>query len=297
MLSVLAVICGADSFVAIAPFGRLNEEWLRTFPGLPNGIPSHDTPGRVFARLDAARFEECFRDRAQAAFQPTGGRVVHVDGKCLRGSHDRGLEPLHPDRRLGLGQPSGAGPDRGEQQIQRNHGYPGAACACRSWRAAFNGEFIWHSTGSANVPNRPFTAPIHPRPATLRLPWVGKSHGRIEIRRCRATGDPDLLARVDPDREWRDPASLVRVESERRCGNRVSTEVRCFIPACPQGQAATEAVRKYWSIENAHYRVLDVAFGEADSRIRTGHAAHNTVIPGASSTSGWRLGTRTACAN
>ncbi len=93
VLSVLAVICGADSFVAIALFGRLNEEWLRTFLALPHGIPSHDTLGRVFARLDAARFEECFRDWVQAAFELTGGQVVPVDGKCLRGSHDRG-----PDR-------------------------------------------------------------------------------------------------------------------------------------------------------------------------------------------------------
>ena len=97
VLSVLAVICGADSFVAIALFGQLNEEWLRTFLELPHGIPSHDTLGRVFARLDAARFEECFRDWVQAAFELTGGQVVPVDGKCLRGSHDRGrgLAPLH----------------------------------------------------------------------------------------------------------------------------------------------------------------------------------------------------------
>ena len=84
------VICGADSFVAIALFGWLNEEWPRTFPGLPNGIPSHDMSGRVFARLDEARFEEGFRDRVQAAFKPTGGRVVPVAGKSVRGSHDRG---------------------------------------------------------------------------------------------------------------------------------------------------------------------------------------------------------------
>ena len=62
---------------------------------------------------------------------------------------------------------------------------------------------------------------------------VGKGHGRIESRRCWTTGDPDLLAHVDPDREWRDLASLVWVESERRCGDRVSTEVRGFISSLP----------------------------------------------------------------
>ena len=103
---------------------------------------------------------------------------------------------------------------------------------------------------------------------------VGKGHGRIEIRRCRATGDPD--------REWRDLASLVRVESERHCGDRVSTEVRGFISSLPpKAQPQLRTVRKHWSIENAHHWVLDVAFGEDGSRIRTGHAAHNMVIPGA----------------
>ena len=63
VLSVPAVSCGTDSFVAIALFGELHEEWLRTFLELSNGIPSHDTLGRVFARLDASGFEEGFRDR------------------------------------------------------------------------------------------------------------------------------------------------------------------------------------------------------------------------------------------
>ena len=97
VLSVLAVICGADSFVAIALFGQLNEAWLRTFLALPHGIPSHDTLGRVFARLDAARFEEGFRDWVQDTFALTNGPVVPIDGKSVRGSHDRGrgLGPLH----------------------------------------------------------------------------------------------------------------------------------------------------------------------------------------------------------
>ena len=97
MLSVLAVICGTDSFVAIALFGQRHEEWLRTFLALPHGIPSHDTLGRVFARLDASGFEEGFRDWVQEAFELTAGQVVPVDGKSVRGSHDRGrgLGPLH----------------------------------------------------------------------------------------------------------------------------------------------------------------------------------------------------------
>ena len=72
--------------MVIALFGRLNEEWLRTFLALPNGIPLHDTLGRVFARLDAVRFEEGFRDWVQVAFALTEGQVVSVAARACAAS-------------------------------------------------------------------------------------------------------------------------------------------------------------------------------------------------------------------
>jgi hypothetical protein len=60
IIAILAVICGADSWVEIAAFGREKEEWLKQFLELPNGIPSHDTFGRIFSLLDPDAFEHCF---------------------------------------------------------------------------------------------------------------------------------------------------------------------------------------------------------------------------------------------
>ena len=76
--------------MAIALFGQLHEAWLRTFLELPHGIPSHDTLEWVFARLDAAGFEEGFRDWVQGAYELIDGQVVPIDSKSVRGSHDRG---------------------------------------------------------------------------------------------------------------------------------------------------------------------------------------------------------------
>jgi predicted transposase YbfD/YdcC len=88
-LTICAVICGADSFVAVEAFGHAKVDWLRRFLTLPNGIPSHDTIGAVFARLDPGAFEQCFLNWVNAVFERTTGKVIAIDGKTLRRSYDR----------------------------------------------------------------------------------------------------------------------------------------------------------------------------------------------------------------
>lgn len=89
-IAICAVICGADSWVHVEMFGRGKEEWFRTFLELPNGIPSHDTFGDVFSRLDPEQFQRCFIEWTQAVADLLPGEVVAVDGKTARRSHDKG---------------------------------------------------------------------------------------------------------------------------------------------------------------------------------------------------------------
>ena len=86
ILSLCAVIAGADSFVAIEKFGRAKEPWLKTFIDLPNGIPSHDTLGRIFAALNPSALAEAFRAWVAGVARLSNGEVVAIDGKTLRRS-------------------------------------------------------------------------------------------------------------------------------------------------------------------------------------------------------------------
>ncbi len=88
IIAICAVICGADTWVAVEEFGNAKIDWFRTFLELPNGIPSHDTFGRVFALLDPEQFQHCFPSWVQAISHITDGEIVALDGKTLRRSHD-----------------------------------------------------------------------------------------------------------------------------------------------------------------------------------------------------------------
>ena len=88
VITICAVICGADSWVAIESFGQAKYKWLATFLELPEGIPSHDTFGRVFAAIDSTKFEGCFINWICGAIEVTQGQIIAVDGKQLRGSYD-----------------------------------------------------------------------------------------------------------------------------------------------------------------------------------------------------------------
>jgi predicted transposase YbfD/YdcC len=89
-IAICAVICGADTWVDIETYGSSKIEWLKQFLELPNGIPSHDTFSRVFARLNPEQFQQCFINWIKSISNIPQGEVVAIDGKKLRHSYDSG---------------------------------------------------------------------------------------------------------------------------------------------------------------------------------------------------------------
>src|SRR5258708_17530573 len=93
---IVLAICGAEGWVEIEAFGKAKEAWFTQLLNLPNGIPSHDIFGRVFALIDPKQFEASFFQWVQGISKTVTG-VIAIDGKTLRRSHDQraGKKALH----------------------------------------------------------------------------------------------------------------------------------------------------------------------------------------------------------
>jgi predicted transposase YbfD/YdcC len=89
VIAICAFICGAEGWVDVELFGKSKLTWLKTFLELPNGIPSHDTLGRVFSMIDAQQFQLAFYEWVLAVNEIVHGQIINIDGKCLRGSDDK----------------------------------------------------------------------------------------------------------------------------------------------------------------------------------------------------------------
>lgn len=78
-ITICAVICGADGWAGIEAYGKAKQEWLETFLELPNGIPSHDTFGRVFSLIPPTELQACFLNWVKAIAELTSGEGEGVN--------------------------------------------------------------------------------------------------------------------------------------------------------------------------------------------------------------------------
>ncbi|SHK28059.1 DDE_Tnp_1-associated [Paramaledivibacter caminithermalis DSM 15212] len=94
-IAVVATIANADGWIEIGDFAEDKEQWLRKYLSLKNGVPSHDTFKRVFENIDSDAFNKAFIDWTRKMSDHTDGRIVAVDGKTSRRSHDGEKGAIH----------------------------------------------------------------------------------------------------------------------------------------------------------------------------------------------------------
>jgi predicted transposase YbfD/YdcC len=295
-IALCGVICGADDWVAIEAFGQEKEAWLRTFLELPGGIPSHDTFGRVFARLNPDEFCQCFLAWVRAVVGEVGEQVVAVDGKTLWGSHDRsaGKEALHLVSAWATASGLVVGQVATDAKSNEITAIPsllqlldlegatvtidamGSQTAIAAQLVKQDADYVLalkdnHPTLRDRVrlafaDARRAVGTTRPLADVAPAVTHDRAHGRAETRRCLAIGDPTYRAYIDPERRWAGLRSVVLIGSTRRVGTTVTTGDRYHLTSLPA------------DAENRLHWVLDVVFREDHSCVRDGHAPENLAI-------------------
>jgi len=306
VMALCAIMCGADTWVDVEAFGIAKLKWFRRFLPLPNGIPSHDTFGDVFARIDPAEFEACFLRWVQSAMDVTDGQVVAVDGKTLRRSHDhrRGKAAIHmvsawaQQNRLVLGQlkvddksneitaiPAllqvleiagcivtidaiGTQTEVAQTIIAKDADYN---LAVKKNQGQLYEDLEATFAGMEHEPER---TPVHDYTKT-----VNKGHGRLEIRECWTISHPDYIRALRTGHAWAGLQTLVMVRATRQVGDETTIKTRYYISSRQTTAAKHLAiVRGHWSVENDLHWTLDIAFREDECRVRVGHGDENFAI-------------------
>ena len=307
VIALCATICGADHYTEMEDYGKAKERWLRGFLELPHGIPSHDTFGRVFARLDPEAIRACFLTWVEALRQtPLTDGVIALDGKTLRRSFDAasGQSALHmvsawaSSVRLVIGQV------KTSQKSNEITAIPYlldlldvAGCVvtidaigCQKEIArqirSKGADYVLALKGNQTSLFDDVTAYFadaqergyRNRPVTCHE-TRDYEHGRVEVRRYCASGEVEWLARTGQERDWDGLNSIVMVESERTQGGRTTCTRRYYITSLPaDAERIAGAVRAHWSIENQLHWSLDVSFSEDQCRVRKDHAPENLAV-------------------
>ena len=303
VIAICAVICGADGWVEVEAFGHAKHKWVKTFLELPNGIPSHDTFGRVFGVLDPDQFQSCFLSWITAVSQVTQGQVIAIDGKTLRRSHDKALgkraivmvSAWATANRLVLGQVKVD--DKSNEitaipELLQALDISGCilsidATGCQKEIAADtvgqDADYVLalkENQGRLyedvvllfdDLEASQFSAYEYDHELT-----VNKDHGRIEIRQCWTIADPEVLSHLRNAGEWEKLTTVAKVQAERHIGTEKTIEDRYYLSSLEgNAQRLLDATRTHWQIENGLHWVLDIAFREDECRIRKEHGAEN----------------------
>ncbi len=303
VLTLCGAICGVDNWVEMERFGRAKEKWFRTFLDLAHGIPSHDTLGRVFAALDPDAFRRCFIAWVESLALVKAGDVIAIDGKSIRRSLDaaNGIGPLHmvnawaSEAGVAVGQ---LATDTKSNEITaipallellHLEGCIVTTDAMGCQKAIAQGIVDRKAGYALQLKGNHPTA--HEEVESYFASEIGDSllksdvsytettdgdHGRIEVRRYWLSTD---IGWFEDANAWPGLRAFGMVEAERSVADAKTTvHRRYYLTTVEHVGGFARAVRSHWGVENSLHWVLDMAFDEDHSRVRSGNAAENLAI-------------------
>jgi predicted transposase YbfD/YdcC len=308
LLVILAVICGADSWVEISEFGEAKLDFLRKVFPYEEGIPSHDTLGTLFSRLCPKQFQACFLSWIQSLVKVSDGEIIAIDGKAVRRSYRESgkkgaihiVSAWASKNQVVLGQRKVD--DKSNEitaipELLKVLDIKGCTitidamgCQRKIAEEIFKKEadYVFSLKGNqANLHEKAqelFDA-TDKDATTLQAMWyktyktIEKDHGRIETRIYTV-----LPSMYFPQfgLKWKGLQSLIRVYRERQIvGGKAEPEEETsyYISSLPQNiEKIAHAIRTHWQVENQLHWTLDLAFREDECRVRKDYAPENLAV-------------------
>ena len=304
-ISILAMICGSDEWTEIEEYGKCKRDFLEEILELPNGIPSHDTFGRVFSIIEPSSFEKYFRLWVNDLCEMCG-ELVNFDGKTLRRSYstDDDKAAIHMVSAWANANNMVLGQVKVEDKSNEITAIPrllemldlsGAtvtidAMGCQTEIAEGiinNGaDYILAVKGNQGDLYEEITESFEKVGGTNQAQshtTENKGHGRLEQRTAYALAAEQWLS-SEIMSKWMALQTIVKIETNTTFMNgkkkgQTRQETRYYISSLrPDSAWHNILIRNHWGIENKLHWVLDVAFREDDCRVRKGYAAQNMAI-------------------
>jgi predicted transposase YbfD/YdcC len=304
-ISVAGTIAGCDGPCDIAEFARTQLSWCRQFVALENGVPAHDTIGRVLSLIKPQEFQHAFVEWI-ASFvgdRDDDGepRFIPIDGKTLRGSHGakHRNNPLHlvsawaTQQGMTLGQvavDSKSNEITAIPKLLEMLELQGAiisidAMGCQKEIAKTiilgGGDYVLAAKDNQRLLReaiQEFFLERHEHGdfgdyGCRQYTTKERSRGRHETRYHVIAPLPESMKNFC--RDWKGLKSIGQVVTFTECQGKTTSDVRLYISSRePKVKEFAKSTRGHWSIESMHW-ILDVVFAEDSSRIRNGHGAEN----------------------
>lgn len=296
ILSVLGVLCGADTYDEIAMFGEANIAFLKQFLTLKNGIPSHDTINRVFQIINPREFERCFIEWSNGLKDANVlERVIAIDGKTCRGSKDsfHHKSPIHSVHAWSVENGICLGQVQCNEKSNEITAIPqildmltikgcvitidamGTQTKIAKKITEEGGDYILSVKGNQGGLEAEVEATCNRNRCVSDTTAVDKGHGRIETRRCEVF-NKGLI--VDKENRWDGLKTVIRITSTRETGEKKETSTRLYISSLNTDNDFNQLIRDHWAVENNLHWTLDMVFREDEQRKRAKHAAENFAI-------------------
>jgi predicted transposase YbfD/YdcC len=300
LVTLCAAICGAEGWQDVEDFGKAKIDYLRQFLPYKNGIPSDDTYRRFFRAIDPKQFQELFRNWVQSLQSQIEKKLIAIDGKSSRHTFDGETGMLHmvsayaTEARLVLAQ------EKVSEKSNEITAIPkllewldlrgsivtidamGCQYAIANQIVEKEGNYIFSLKGNQGTLCEDVTAYLSDNELKIlnnisSFKDHDKGHGRIETRQCWVTYEVAWLRERHP--HWRSINSLIRIDSVRETKDKTTYETRYYISSLKEiPQKILGAIRAHWAIENNLHWVLDMSFGEDQSRIRKENAPQVMAI-------------------